>query len=637
MLKLIKGLTSHKLSIQLAYLVMVVTALVLTSFGWYRYQNQSLMLEKELNTDLEATMKILSTSITIPVFSYDIHTVEAICRAMLDKKEINYIRIDNVIDTGLTFFKKDNNIIEKTDNTITKTNDIIRKTTILYKGQSIGTLTVGATRKYLENALKKTKKVILYQFLILEVLLVIPLVLLLRFRFIQPLERLTRMTSKFGEGDLDQEIVGYRDDELGKLAKTFVTMRDSIREKIKELNKEVIEHKRAEDDLRSLRNYLSNIIDSMPSVLIGVDIDGKVTQWNKTAEKNTGIKASEAQGKTLISVFPEMASQMNRLKESIQTRQAQHELKKTRMSQSGLCYEDITIYPLITNGVNGAIIRVDDVTNSVRMEEMMIQSEKMLSVGGLAAGMAHEINNPLAGMMQTANVMSERLTNTDVPANIRVAEEVGVKIEDIHAFMEKRGILRMIQTINDSGCRVAEIVDNMLSFARKGDDSSSSCDPVELFDKVLELASTDYDLKKQYDFKTIEIIKEFQPDLPLLNCEGAKIQQVLLNILRNGAQAMQANNENHNGKKPRFILRLNHDKKNQVLRIEIEDNGPGMEEAVRKRVFEPFFTTKQVGIGTGLGLSVSYFIITENHNGTMDVVSEPGQGTTFIISLPVRT
>ncbi len=119
-------------------------------------------------------------------------------------------------------------------------------------------------------------------------------------------------------------------------------------------------------------------------------------------------------------------------------------------------------------------------------------------------------------------------------------------------------------------------------------------------------------------------------------CERAKIQQVLLNILRNGAQAMQKESLSDSGKKNRIIVRLKEDKPANMLRIEIEDNGPGMDENVRKRIFEPFFTTRPVGIGTGLGLSVSYFIITENHMGTMDVVSEPDQGTTFIIGLPLE-
>lgn len=272
-----------------------------------------------------------------------------------------------------------------------------------------------------------------------------------------------------------------------------------------------------------------------------------------------------------------------------------------------------------------------DITERKNMEEIMVQSEKMLSVGGLAAGMAHEINNPLAGMIQSANVMKSRLENTDLPANLNVADELGISMKDIKLFMEKRGVFRMIDAIQESGLRAAEIVRSMLSFARKSEASFSSHYLDRLMDKILDLAATDFDLKKEYDFKSIEIIKEYTNNTPLIPCESAKIQQVLLNILRNGAQAMQEANI----QSPRFTIRIYAEKVSQVVCIEIEDNGPGMDEETRLKVFDPFFTTKPVGIGTGLGLSVSYFIITENHKGTIDVVSEPGKGAKFIIRLPM--
>lgn len=400
---------------------------------------------------------------------------------------------------------------------------------------------------------------------------------------------------------------------------------------------DVTERKSAEKALKRLRNYLQNIIDSMPSVLVGVDLDAHVTQWNRMAEQTTGITASLAHGKKLFDVFPQIIPQMKKIDMSIQTREITQELKMPRMSEGIVRYEDVTIYPLIADEVEGAVIRVDDVTEKIHMEEMMMQSEKMLSVGGLAAGMAHEINNPLAGMMQTASVMANRLgEKIDIPANAKAAKAAGTTMDAILNFMEARGIPRMIKTINESGRRVAEIVDNMLSFARKSDASISYHNPAELMDKTLELAATDYNLKKQYDFKTIEILKEYEDNLPAVHCEGAKIQQVLLNVLRNGAQAMQENMEIYNKDKPRFILRLKQDIKTDMLRIEIEDNGPGMDESTSKRIFEPFFTTKPVGVGTGLGLSVSYFIITENHGGTMDVISTPGKGATFNICLPLE-
>ena len=118
----------------------------------------------------------------------------------------------------------------------------------------------------------------------------------------------------------------------------------------------------------------------------------------------------------------------------------------------------------------------------------------------------------------------------------------------------------------------------------------------------------------------------------MIPCEGAKIQQVLLNILRNGAQAMQmAKTES-----PQFTLRIYRKGTPEMVHMEIQDNGPGMDKKNLSKVFDPFFTTKPVGAGTGLGLSVSYFIITENHKGTMDVISEPGEGANFIIRLPVN-
>jgi len=273
-----------------------------------------------------------------------------------------------------------------------------------------------------------------------------------------------------------------------------------------------------------------------------------------------------------------------------------------------------------------------DITDRKRMEEIMVQNEKMLSVGGLAAGMAHEINNPLAGMIQTAEVMSKRLmAQPRIRANEKAALELGTSMETIEAFMDSRGIPRMLTAIRKSGQRVAEIVSNMLSFARKSDAVVSFHDIGQLLDKTLELATTDYDLKKNYDFKKIEIKKEYDPDLPLVPCESAKIQQVLLNIFRNGSQAMQtAGVEN-----PTFAIRTSLDRARGKVCIEIKDNGPGMDEKEQKRIFEPFYTTKPIGLGTGLGLSVSYFIIVENHNGEIRVESKPGQGATFFILLPV--
>ncbi|MBU2512744.1 PocR ligand-binding domain-containing protein [bacterium] len=438
-----------------------------------------------------------------------------------------------------------------------------------------------------------------------------------------------------GKPTMNEEEVTFADDGHKELLETVKTpMFDTEGKLIGVLGiaRDITERKQAEEKLIKAQTYISNIIDSMPTMLISVDTEGKVTQWNMEAQQATGVLTRDAVGQPLTKVIPRLASEMERIRRAISERCEQTGSKIARQEDNETLYEDISVYPLIANGVDGAVIRIDDVTDKVRMEEMMIQSEKMISVGGLAAGMAHEINNPLAGMMQTAHVMKDRLSDTEMAANKRVAAKIGISMDGIKTFMEERGILRMISSINESGHRVAEIVENMLSFARKSDSAVIDHDLNGLMDKTLELAATDYDLKKQYDFKLIEIKKEYENNLPEVPCEGAKIQQVLLNILRNGAQAMQ----NAKTEKPVFIVRTWLDKGQKTVCLEIEDNGPGMDEVTCKRIFEPFYTTKPVGEGTGLGLSVSYFIITENHGGELTVESRPGSGSKFIIRLPLE-
>lgn len=396
------------------------------------------------------------------------------------------------------------------------------------------------------------------------------------------------------------------------------------------LVRDITDRKHAEEELSRLRSLLNNIIDSMPSTLVSVNHGGIVTQWNLAAEKSTGIPAQQAIGQSLTAVYPKLAAEMEGIRQSIADREVLAGKRIVSHVEDGLCLEDVTIYPLIANGVDGAVIRIDDVTNKVRLEEMMIQTEKMMSVGGLAAGMAHEINNPLGVMMHAAQNIERRFSPT-LPANIKAAEKSGVEMAALVRYVEERRILETIREIRQAGERAASIVANMLQFSRKSESLHQSFNLTELIDKTLELASNDYDLKKKFDFRQIAIVREYHADLPKVPVITTEFEQVILNLLRNGAQAMAENDEQ---RKARFIIRVLPD--NDMVRVEIEDNGPGMTEAISKRVFEPFFTTKPVGLGTGLGLAVSFMIIVNNHKGTMAVESTPGQGAKFIIRLPVN-
>lgn len=283
---------------------------------------------------------------------------------------------------------------------------------------------------------------------------------------------------------------------------------------------------------------------------------------------------------------------------------------------------------------NGTPIRLIgthvDITERKKTEKIMVQTEKMMSVGGLAAGMAHEINNPLAGMLGAVQNIQNRIYK-DIDTNFSTAEECETSLDSIRQYCDKRGISSMLENVQIAGLRASEIVHNMLQFSRKSNHNLEHHDLAVIIDKTVGLAASDYNLKNDYDFRRIKIIKEYDSKVPRIFCISNELQQVFLNILKNGAEAMVT--KTYKEKAPTFWIRIKK-QMNHVV-IEIEDNGPGMTEETRKRAFDPFYTTKEVGKGTGLGLSVSYFIITEQHNGTMEVESTFGMSTKFIIKLPI--
>ncbi len=240
----------------------------------------------------------------------------------------------------------------------------------------------------------------------------------------------------------------------------------------------------------------------------------------------------------------------------------------------------------------------------------------------------------MGGMIQTASVLESRLFGA-VEANERIARECGLSLEAMRAYLEARDVPKMLQTIQEAGGRAALIVRNMLGFARKSDIAKTSCDLAALMDATIELAATDYDLKKKHDFKSIDVVREYAPDMPKTPCEPQKIQQVLFNLLKNAADALHEAKLSGvmENRTPCIVVRTFRDGKHAVM--EVEDNGLGMDPTIESHVFEPFYTTKQVGKGTGLGLSICYFIIVDNHGGRIDVSSQLGSGTRFSIYLPL--
>lgn len=387
----------------------------------------------------------------------------------------------------------------------------------------------------------------------------------------------------------------------------------------------------AEKEMQDLRVLLRTIYDSMPSALVVVDKDCRIMLWNAEASSCTGIDNDNVKKKPLIDFFPRLRTFQHAVLDVIKTN-IPFIKRNVPFEQDGMTkYETITVYPLGSEGYTGAVIRLDDVTEKVQIEGLMVQSEKMLSVGGLAAGMAHEINNPLAGIMQNLQVVRNRLSG-EFTKNQKVADECHLTIENLNQYIERRGINELLNSIAESSDRAAKLVKNMLSFSRKGNAMYSFEDICDIVESAVNLALSNFDIRQKVDVDKVEICREFAQDLPMISCERVNIQQVLFNIIVNGLYALLSSSEIR--QQPKIILRVYQDGKWMV--VDIEDNGSGMDEQTAKRVFEPFYTTKPVDVGTGLGLSISYFIVKEQHEGSLEVRSALGEGTVFSVRLPLQ-
>ena len=379
--------------------------------------------------------------------------------------------------------------------------------------------------------------------------------------------------------------------------------------------------------LEANQQKLTDILDSLPSIVFVVDAELRITQWNHAARTYTGLPDADALNQKVDSLFPMLTNQLAHIRKA-QNEQTAFNHSRIPWTDSGITvFFNISITPLCNFINSEVVIRMDDVTEQIRLEEMLVHSEKLLSVGSLAAGMAHEINNPLSGVLQNMQVVINRL-NPDLPLNQRVADKLNVSLPRMRAYMEERNILRSMAAVTDAGTRAATIVRDMLGFVRISHDAHARCDLRDLVDKSLALARHDYDLTRQTDFRKIEIERRYDTHIRSVSCDPGKIQQVLLNFIKNAGQAMFDAEVAF----PRIIVRIQ--MRDDMVRIEFEDNGPGLKDEVARRVFEPFFSTKKIGQGTGLGLSISYFIITREHRGAMRAENVSGGGARFIVELP---
>jgi two-component system NtrC family sensor kinase len=239
-----------------------------------------------------------------------------------------------------------------------------------------------------------------------------------------------------------------------------------------------------------------------------------------------------------------------------------------------------------------------------QLNEELIQSSKMAALGKLAAGVAHEVNNPLAVIREKAGWIRDLLEEEDVGASPNF-QEFADAVDKIEQHVERAG----------------NVVHRMLGFARR---MEPVCNDIYLNDVIRQTATF---LDNEVRFRNIEMVWMLDPDLPAIQSDASQIQQVILNLFNNAIDAIDRNGH--------ITVSTGRDAQAGMVRIGIRDDGPGMDKELQGRIFDPFFTTKKLGEGTGLGLSISYSIISKL-GGSLRFESEVGQGSEFIILLPVK-
>ncbi len=596
------------LTITVAILMILINFLYLTIIT----NRMTTQLEEKSLLQISNIAQVLSS----PLWNMDLNHISEIAMAYMESDDIAGIKIT---DNTITNFQK--KIFDKIDPT--ETDVFLIQQDILHNQQKIGEVQIQFSR----NEIKKTEQLINLSFVLAGLSVILILIFLtniiLKNQLKEPIDTFVQDLNSIASGNYQNRLRNQYYIEFQKIidAANFMADKIEIRDtRIKNTLKEI----------NFFKEYFFTIINVMPSALIGINSQLKINLMNQRARKLFQIQEPDIEGLEVYKKIPRIRSFHQAIKDSIQNN-ITNVIKKNELVTDGKkTFEKITIYPFSTAKENGVILLFDDISNIVQMEQMMIQSEKMLSVGGLAAGMAHEINNPIAGMLQNASVLKNRLLK-ELPKNLSIAKKHNLEFEKLVSYMKERKIDRLLELIAESGSHASDIIKTMLSFARSSKNTSEKYNITEIIEDTIILIQNDYSVKKNYDFKKIKLVRKYAHHLPQVPCDKGQIEQVVFNLFKNSAEAMaEVKKESY---KPQVTVTINVEESNMVLTI--ADNGPGIPEDIQTKIFDPFFTTKPVDKGTGLGLSVSYFIITKNHNGQISVNSSARQGTCFTIKLPL--
>jgi len=401
--------------------------------------------------------------------------------------------------------------------------------------------------------------------------------ILLAYAITIPIKRLTSSAQQVATGDLSRTVQVNTEDEIGGLGKSFNAMVSSLNE---------------------------HIIDSMTGGVITINMKAMIATFNRSAELILGYDSEKIVGKSVFEVFPLNSKNSDIstiIRDTLEQKQTSSSREINIYSLSGKKIPIGITTSLLRDKKNtflGIVVTFKDLGQIKHLEEQMRRADRLAAVGSLAAGIAHEIRNPLGSIKGLVQLLAEDLKEDD----------------------KKNSYAQVIVKEVD---RLNKVVEELLSFARPDESelevNFSELNLNDVIDQTLLLAS--HDSKKE----NIKIIKEYAEGLPLIAADSKKLQQAFLNLIMNAFSAMDnAGN---------LIVKTEYNFEAKIVKVSFADTGSGIDANSLAKIFDPFFTAKQGG--TGLGLTITHQIIS-THKGKIDVQSKINQGTKFNISFPIK-
>jgi len=503
-------------------------------------------------------------------------------------------------------------------------------------------------RQGVEQAAAKVKTILFREFL--AILIAVGLSFGAVWLLLSGIRRAGQAVHSIESGDYSIPIGSTGRDELGRMLSGIERMRLVLwhterarAEQQEKARARLVALQHARDELRRGHLLIQRLLEAMPSLLIGVDADGNINQWNAAAENTFGVTAGKSLRRPFMESIGQLQDVIGSAVEQIRCCNTVYLEQVDYQRPDGVKGVLKLTFTALFEGGNyaGFLLLGEDISEQIRMEQQRRLGQKMEAIGELAAGIAHEINTPMQYIGDNIRFLKDgftdilkliacydgamraisqgRLTLEEGLSDIRQCEEDA----DI-GFLRDEAPQAIAQTL-EGVAHVSKIVGAMKELSHPGTEEKVLIDINKGIDNTVTVCRNEW----KY---VADLEMELDPDLPMIHVLP-EVNQVFLNIIVNAAQAIAENPPKNSGDKGH--IHISTCCANDMIEIRIRDSGPGIPRDQQVKIFNPFFTTKDPGKGTGQGLAISHHIICNRLNGRIFVESEPGQGAIFIIQLPV--